>query len=238
MPDGGSLTLPPEDEDAFPERTCIATRTVREPHELIRFVAGPDGSVVPDLKRKLPGRGAWVSARREAVALAVRRGAFARALKREGLRAAPDLPDLVERLLAADAVQSLSLANKAGRVVTGFEKVEAAILSGGALAVLHAREAAPDGRRKLGQAARRRAAGETEPIAALSPLSGAEMEMALGRHHVVHAALAPGSVSLACLSRCRALIAYRGGDAGEADHDSPEHDENAQHGSGTSPQDT
>lgn len=214
-----------DDEATAPERTCIVTRKVMEPHELIRFVASPDGSVVPDLRRKLPGRGAWVGARRETVALAVRRNAFARALKREGLKAAPDLPDLVERLMATEAVQAFALANKAGRVITGFEKVEAAILSGGALALLHAREAAADGRRKLGQAVRRRAAAaEDAPIAALSPLTGAEMEMALGRHHVIHAALAHGSVGSACLSRCRALIAYRGDDAGGTDEPATLHE--------------
>lgn len=225
-----------EDDATAPERTCIVTRKVMEPHELIRFVAGPDGSVVPDLRRKLPGRGAWVGARRETVALAVRRNAFARALKREGLKAAPDLPDLVERLMAVEAVQAFALANKAGRVVTGFGQVEAAILSGGALALLHAREAAADGRRKLGQAVRRRAAAGSSPIAALSPLTGAEMEMALGRHHVIHAALAPGSVSLACLSRCRALIAYRGDDAGGTDEPASLHEQDEALG-GSSPHD-
>jgi hypothetical protein len=45
-------------------RFCAATRTVQPVSELIRFVVGPNGEAIPDLKSKLPGRGIWVTATR------------------------------------------------------------------------------------------------------------------------------------------------------------------------------
>src|SRR5579871_5287276 len=107
---------------AATERLCIATRQVRPVGALIRFVIGPDGAVVPDLKRRLPGRGVWVTARRQAVAEAVRRRLFGRGLKAE-VRVSPELPDAVERLLEQSALNALSIARKAGLVVHGFAKV-------------------------------------------------------------------------------------------------------------------
>ena len=94
--------------------------------DLIRFVVAPDGSVVPDLKRRLPGRGVWVTATRHALAEAVTRKVFARGFKRD-VRVAPDLVDVTERLLERAALDALAIAHKAGRVAAGFAKVEAAL---------------------------------------------------------------------------------------------------------------
>src|SRR5215470_15026374 len=94
------------------ERMCIVTREVRPVTEMIRFVIGPDGHVVPDLKRRLPGRGVWVTATRAAVAEAVKRRAFARGFKTEA-RLAPDFTDEVERLLKQSVLDALSIAHKA-----------------------------------------------------------------------------------------------------------------------------
>lgn len=137
------------------ERTCVVTRTAQPPEGLLRFVRAPDGAVVPDLRAKLPGRGVWVTARRDMVAEAVRRKLFARGFKAEAT-ADPGLPDLVDRLLAEVALSSLSMARKAGRVVTGFGKVTAALGRDKVVAVIHAEEARDDGRRKVAQAIRRR----------------------------------------------------------------------------------
>ena len=56
--------------------------TVKPVAEMIRFVVAPDGSVVPDLKRRLPGRGIWVTATRagarDAVAPRLSRASFKR----------------------------------------------------------------------------------------------------------------------------------------------------------------
>ena len=105
---------------AGPDRLCIATRSVRPVDDLIRFVAGPDG-LVPDLKRKLPGRGVWVTARRQTVVDAVRRGAFKRSLKSD-VAVPADLPDMVERLMRRAALDALAIAQKAGEVVSGLPR--------------------------------------------------------------------------------------------------------------------
>jgi uncharacterized protein len=199
------------------ERSCLVTRTVRPPAEMIRFVVGPDGAVVPDLRARLPGRGAWVTATREAVAEAMKRGLFKRAFKRGDLGVAPDLADGIDRLLKQDLLGALSLANKAGAVVTGFAKVEAAIGDkAGIAALIHAAEAAEDGRRKLAGALRRSGAEAIFAIPAIDDLSTLELDMALGRDHVIHAALVAGAGSTGCLARWRRLRTYRGQSALDA----------------------
>ena len=191
-----------------PERSCIVTRAVNPPEGLLRFVVGPDGDVVPDLRRRLPGRGAWVTATADKVAEAVRRRQFNRAFKRE-VRVSPDLADAIDTALRADLRQALSLANKAGAVVAGFAKVEAAIGSGSVAALLHAREAAPDGRRKLAGALRKGAGDAISALPVVDELSGDDLDLALGRSHVIHAALVAGAGSEGFLARWRRLRAYR-----------------------------
>src|SRR6195256_2920619 len=107
-------------------RMCAVTRQVRPIDELIRFEVSPQGEVVPDLKRKLPGRGLWVSASRQAVAEAVRRHQFSRGFKRE-VCAAPTLATDTENLLVRSAIEALAMAAKAGQVISGFSKVEEAL---------------------------------------------------------------------------------------------------------------
>src|SRR5579863_6492499 len=148
--------LGPRSAAAATERLCIATREVRPVGELIRFVAGPDGAVVPDLKRRLPGRGVWVTARRRVVEEAVRRRAFGRGLKAD-VKAPPDLPEVLDRLLEQSTLDALSIAHKAGLVVLGFAKVEAAVTAGPLVALVRAQDAGADGGRKLAAALRRRA---------------------------------------------------------------------------------
>ena len=124
-----------------PERTCIVTREPQAPGALIRFVLGPDNQVVPDLRHKLPGRGAWVTARADLVETAVKRRLFSRAFKTEA-KAPATLAQDIDAALLADLRQALALANKAGAVVTGFTKVEAAIAAEKPIAALvHAAEA-------------------------------------------------------------------------------------------------
>ena len=107
-------------------RMCAVTREVRPIDELIRFVVSPTGEVVPDLKRKLPGRGLWVSASRRAVAEAVRRNQFGKGFKR-AVRVGPVLSETTEALLERSLVEALAMAAKAGQVVSGFGKVETAL---------------------------------------------------------------------------------------------------------------
>jgi predicted RNA-binding protein YlxR (DUF448 family) len=189
-----------------PERMCIVTRERRAPEDLIRFVLGPDGMVVPDIRAKLPGRGVWVTARADLVAEAVRRQAFARGLKATA-KADKTLPDEVDTLLERDCLQSLSLANKAGAVVTGFTKVETAIVGGNITLLLHAKDAGADGIRKLAQALRRRFGEDCPP--GINLFASSQLDLALGRSNVIHAALKAEPASKAFLARCRRLAAYR-----------------------------
>ena len=102
-------------------RMCAVSREVRPIDELIRFVVSPQGEVIPDLKRKLPGRGLWVSASRRTVAEAVRRNQFSKGFKRD-VRAAATLPADTEALLVRSAIEALAMAAKAGQVVSGFSQ--------------------------------------------------------------------------------------------------------------------
>lgn len=192
------------------ERTCIVTRRAGEPEELIRFVAGPDMSVVPDLKRQLPGRGCWVTADRTHVDEAARKNLFARALKIK-VQPAGDLGLLVDSLLAKSALGLLGLARKAGQVALGATKVESAVRGGKAMLVLHAVEASPDGVRKMTQARRAVAYAGGPDIPAYKLFSEAELGLALGATNVIHAAVLAGDTGKAVLKRMVALDRYRGG---------------------------
>jgi hypothetical protein len=193
------------------ERTCIVTRTAQPPARMIRFVLSPEGDVVPDLRARLPGRGAWLTATRAAIAEALKRRQFQRAFKTKDAAAAPDLADKVAAGLRADLRQSLALANKAGCVVAGFAKVEAAIGDkAGVAAVIHASDGSADGRRKLGQALRRRYGDAISRVPVIDDLSEEELDMALGRDHVIHAALVAGVGGTGCLARWRRLRSFEG----------------------------
>ena len=190
------------------ERLCAVTRMVHPVSDLIRFVMGPQGEVIADLKSKLPGRGIWVTATREAVNEAVKRKAFARGFKREA-RLPYDFVAQTERLLERDVLNALAVAGKAGNVVVGFAKVEAALAREDVVAILHAAEAASEGVRKLNAASRRRSGG---PPVEVGFLASAQLDLALGRPNVIHAALLAGPVSETFLARCRRLERFRTGD--------------------------
>jgi predicted RNA-binding protein YlxR (DUF448 family) len=197
------------------ERTCIVTRKAGEAGEMIRFVAAPDGTVVPDLKRNLPGRGCWISAERALVDKAVARKLFARALKAD-VSASDGLGAMVDDLLVRAALGAAGLARKAGAVVLGAAKVEAAVRSGEALLVLHAREAADDGIRKIAQAARSQARGAAAAVPSYKLFSEAELGLALGGANVIHAAVLAGGPGKAVLKRVAVLDRYRGGRGDDA----------------------
>lgn len=197
-------------DDGLNGRMCIVSRKSMPAEHLIRFVAAPDGSVVADLKRRLPGRGANVEARREAVEAAVRRKLFARALKAQ-VKAGEALGAEVDGLLGRAALGSAGLARKAGQLVSGAAKVDAAIRARRAIAVVHAVDAAPDGIRKM-DAARKatEASGRANAIPAFRPFTADEMGLALGGENVIHAAVLAGSAGSAFLKRLEALAVYRG----------------------------
>jgi predicted RNA-binding protein YlxR (DUF448 family) len=192
------------------ERMCALTREVKPVDELIRFVLSPDGEVVPDVKRKLPGRGLWISGTRAAVTEAVKRNAFARGFKRE-LRIGADLAATTERLLERSALDALAIAGKAGQVVTGAAKVEAALARDDLIALIHASEASADGKRKLNAALERKKAEKPRETTIIETFSGEQLDLALSRPNVVHAALLAGPGAETFLARTRRLERFRTG---------------------------
>ncbi len=169
------------------ERRDVVSGEVMDEARLIRFVAGPDGQVVPDLARKLPGRGIWVAANRDAVAAAAKKNLFARSAKAP-LKAAPDLADQVERLLRQRVLASLGLAKRGGGLTSGFEKVSAAISSGKAAWLIEASDGAADGRRKILALARK----ANPPPGLVGVFGAAELGLALGLENVIHTAFLAG----------------------------------------------
>jgi hypothetical protein len=193
-------------------RMCAVTREVRPIDELIRFVVAPTGEVVADLKRKLPGRGLWVSASHRAVAEAIRRHQFSKGFKRE-VRVAPTLATDTEALLVRFAIEALAMAAKAGQVISGFGKVADALERRQIpiKALIHASDGAADGIRKLDAMVRQNAGNgdESAEIRAVAALTSEQLDLALGRSNVIHAALLAGPASKTFLSRSHVLVRYR-----------------------------
>ena len=202
-------------------RMCAVTRQVRPIDELIRFVVSPSGEVIPDLKRKLPGRGLWVSASRQAVAEAVRRNQFGKGFKRD-VRVAPTLAADTEALLVRGVIEALAMAAKAGQVVSGFGKVEDALAQRQAQssvqALIHASDGAADGIRKLDAVVRQNAGNgdESHEFPVVTALTSEQLDLALGRSNVIHAALLAGPASKTFLSRSQILVRYRMADDDKA----------------------
>ena len=169
-----------------PERRCIVTRATRPRAGLIRFVAGPDDVVVPDLAERLPGRGMWVRADAATLAQAAAKGHFARAAKRQ-VTAPADLAARVEALMAARLVDLVAMARKAGRAVAGLEKVKAALASGEAALLLQAADGSSRERARL-----RPPEGENSLV---SCLFAHELGVAFARDRVIHAAVLAGGLS-------------------------------------------
>jgi predicted RNA-binding protein YlxR (DUF448 family) len=212
-------------------RMCTVTRQVRPIDELIRFVVSPSGEVIPDLKRKLPGRGLWVSASHRAVAEAVRRNQFGKGFKRE-VRVAPTLAADTEVLLVRGAIEALAMAAKSGQIVSGFSKVEGALGQRQAQALIHASDGAADGIRKLDAVVRQNAGNsdETREFPVVTALTSEQLDLALGRSNVIHAAVLAGPASKTFLSRSQLLVRYRMADddktAGNVAKNSPRTVEN------------
>lgn len=197
---------------AEPERTCIVTCRTGTPADLIRFVLSPDGVVTPDLAHRLPGRGAWVTAERPDVEAAVAKKAFAKSFRRQ-VKVPDDLGGLIDRLLTQRLTEAVALANKAGLVSSGFTRVEAAILTGDVRVVLHGRDGAEDGAKKLDRlyAAVMREigfrAGNAPVIVRLLDIM--QISLAIGRSNVVHAAMTHGGAAERFVQEAHRLARYR-----------------------------
>jgi hypothetical protein len=191
-------------------RTCALTRETRPIAELVRFVVGPAGEPIPDVKRKLPGRGIWITATRAAIDDAVRHNVFTRGFRRQ-VHVPRDLAAQTERLLERAALDALAIAAKAGATINGFSKVEAALAQHGIVALMHAADAASDGKHKLARALQRNSAGKSHEIIVIDTFSGAQLDLALNRLNVVHAALLAGPGSETFLARVARLARFRTG---------------------------
>jgi uncharacterized protein len=164
------------------ERMCLVTREHASPETLLRFVLDPAGVVVADLKAKLPGRGVWVSAHKGVVEKAVQRKLFSKGFKKP-VTCPPHLADHVEVLLRRDLLGALSLANKAGCVVSGLAKVETAFRAGKVKALILAQEGQDTGAARLVFQAQ-----QAFDVSIVSSLLSDELNLALGKPHVIHAA--------------------------------------------------
>ena len=203
------------DERHVPERKCILSGEHGARHELIRLALGPEGEVLPDVRARAPGRGAWIGVDRAALEQAQSSGklksTLARAFKSGEVRAPADLGERIEAALRQQALDRLGLEARAGNVVTGAERIEVAARRGEVHLLLHACDAGADGSRKLDQAWRM---GEGEPQGLVFPLGRAILSLALGRQNVVHVALTDRAAAARvrhALERWRAFIGSEAG---------------------------
>ena len=202
--------LTEEDQRHVPERTCVLTRRKGTKDELIRLALGPDGEVAPDVRARAPGRGAWIGVGRaaldEALTKGKLKGALARAFKSNKLQLPADLGEQVSQALRQSALDRLGMEAKAGNLINGSERVEAAARAGKVHLLIHAADAGEDGNRRLDQAWR---VGGGTGQGLVFPEGRTILSMALGRENVVHVALtdraAAARVSHA-LSRWRAFF--------------------------------
>ena len=201
-----------ESDQAGSERTCIVTGTKDVPDAMLRFALSPDGSVVPDIRRKLPGRGVWTRLSFDTVSRAAAKQAFSRAFRAKAVACAA-LAETVGALLERDALQSLSIANKAGLVVAGAFKVDSAIEAGGVVALIQASDGAADGAAKRVHALRAKLGPEANAIVRVDLFTSRQLDLALGRANVIHAALKQGAASSAFLARADRLRRYRASEA-------------------------
>lgn len=185
-----------------PLRRCLVSGAVRPKPELLRCVVDPGGRLVPDIAGKLPGRGLWLTARRDIVALAVAKRLFARAA-RAPVTVEAGFEDRIEAQLAERCRDLLGLARRAGQGVAGFVKVKAALGAGDAAVLVAAIDGAADGRDKL--------AGLASRLPLVACLTCAELAQAFGREHVVHAVLKPGRLAGAFVAEAKRLAGFRAG---------------------------
>jgi predicted RNA-binding protein YlxR (DUF448 family) len=210
------------------ERKCILTGDRADPETLIRLAIGPDGQVLPDLRAKAPGRGAWIGVSRgeleSALARGKLKGALARAFK-DGALTIPDaLPAMIEDGLRKALLDRLGLEARASMALTGSEKIDVACRKGQVHLLLHAADAAADGNRKLDQALRVGQEAEGTDLAGITlPVDRNALSMAMGRDNVVHIAVIDSRAASrlrAAIGRLESYLGCANGAPAQAEHDS------------------
>lgn len=168
------------------ERKDIVSGKVMESEALLRFTVAPDNQVIPDFKKRLPGKGVYVACSLSALKTAVAKNLFAKALKKN-VKVSGELISLVEKILRKKGLESISLAKKAGSLVTGFEKVREALSRGKAAFILETKDAGADGHEKM------LAAAKGLEVFVLYDVE--ELDQALDRVNTVHTAVLKGEMS-------------------------------------------
>lgn len=197
------------------ERKCILTGDRADPDMLIRLAVGPEGQVLPDIRAKAPGRGAWIGVTRAeletALAKGKLRGALARAFKTNELSIPDDLPAMIEDGLRRALLDRLGLEARASMALTGSEKIDVACRKGQVHLLLHASDAASDGNRKLDQALRVGQEAEGTDLAGITlPVDRNALSMAMGRDNVVHIAVIDSRAASRLRSAIGRLESYLG----------------------------
>ena len=194
-----------EETDDMRERRDIVSGEVMPENRLLRFVADPDGKVVPDVAAKLPGRGLWVAANGAAIRTAVDKKLFSRAAKAP-LAAEADLAQRAQQALVARMLGDLGIARRSGALVLGFDNVLRQLEGPKPPKVLiEAFDGAPDGKRKLYAAAHRL---ELDCMV-IETLTSAELGLALGRENVIHAAVQRGGLADRLIFDAERLSGFR-----------------------------
>lgn len=192
-----------------PVRQCALSRTRFREDELLRFVLDPENRVLPDIKRKLPGRGVWIAASYDAVTNAVRKGIFSRAFKRS-VTADPALPGLAATLLKHAALQDLALTNKTGSAVSGYDKVESAIKNRRIFLLVHASDASESANNRLDRLGRAVSSAQSRTLDRIDCFTCAELSSALGKWNVNHAAITDSGAGHSFSRSAKRYIDYMG----------------------------
>jgi predicted RNA-binding protein YlxR (DUF448 family) len=210
------------------ERKCILTGDRADPETLVRLAVGPEGQILPDIRAKAPGRGAWIGVTRSdletALAKGKLKGALARAFKTNDLVIPDDLPAMIEDGLRRTLLDRLGLEARASMVLTGSEKIDVACRKGQVRLLLHASDAAADGNRKLDQALRVGQEAEGTDLAGITlPVDRHALSMAMGRDNVVHIAVIDSRAASrlrAAIGRLESYLGCATGTPAQAEHDS------------------
>jgi len=202
-------------EAHVPERTCILSRRTAPKEELIRLALSPEGEILPDVRARAPGRGAWIGVNRADLDTANARGklkaALQRAFKINDVKIPPDLGVRIERALRQTTLDRLGMEARAGNLINGSDKVETAARMGKVQLLLHAADAGEDGRKRMDQAWR---VGGGEPRGMIFPDGRTILSMALGRENVVHIALTDRAAAARVLHALTRWHTFTGPDRG------------------------
>lgn len=188
-----------KDRSDGPERKCIATGEVQPKYGLIRFVVGPDAQIVPDIAGKLPGRGIYVAADRDALDAAVKKKLFSRGAKMQ-VTVPDDLVDQVEAQIARRVVDLIALSRKSGRAVAGYEKVKTWLQTEEAEVLIQAADGSTRGKSKL---------STPHYGSYIGWLTADELGLAFGRQTVIHGALASGGLTQRVVEEAQRLKGVR-----------------------------